>query len=294
MGETVVEDVRHDGLGRERRDAVESGGCSSVDIAFRVSSRTVNFGLTARAVVTHRSRYPALRLRPLTQKDPKDALVELGFPLAELEQADTEYAKVKPRLFAELLERAECADSHHVSKLRQPDHYSHQSKRLIYLAVRALQPAKVVETGTYAGVLSTFILQSFEDNGGNGELLSFDLPAYQPLPGVLGTQLPAGHDSGWIIPDRLRERIRIVQGDAKKTLPEELGRFEPIDLFVHDSDHSYGHMMFEFRRAWPALRGGGILVSDDIFDNAAYWAFTTLKRLPFVHIGNVGITRKPH
>jgi hypothetical protein len=51
-------------------------------------------------------------------------------------------------------------------------------------------------------------------------------------------------------------------------------------------------MLFEFRTAWRALRPGGFLASDDIFWNASFWWFTTTRRVPFVHIGNVGLTRK--
>ena len=47
-----------------------------------------------------------------------------------------------------------------------------------------------------------------------------------------------------------------------------------VDLFVHDSDHSYGHMLWEYSTAWPRLSGGGVLYSDDIEWNSAFRDFS--------------------
>ena len=52
-------------------------------------------------------------------------------------------------------------------------------------------------------------------------------------------------------------------------------------------------MLFEFRAAWRHLRRGGVLVSDDVFWNPAFWLFTRVHRVPFRHIGTMGVTRKP-
>jgi len=46
-----------------------------------------------------------------------------------------------------------------------------------------------------------------------------------------------------------------------------------IDMFLHDSSHSYGHMLWEFRQFWPRLRDGGLLVSHDVQMNAAFPEF---------------------
>jgi hypothetical protein len=39
---------------------------------------------------------------------------------------------------------------------------------------------------------------------------------------------------------------------------------------MHDSEHSYECMRFEFETAWAALRDGGILVADDWDWNDAF------------------------
>lgn len=46
-----------------------------------------------------------------------------------------------------------------------------------------------------------------------------------------------------------------------------------IDFFVHDSLHEYGHMTFEYGEAWPRIRGGGLLFSDDVNCNTAFQDF---------------------
>jgi len=48
-----------------------------------------------------------------------------------------------------------------------------------------------------------------------------------------------------------------------------------IDMFLHDSSHSYQHMLWEFRQFWPLLRDGGLLVSHDVQMNAAFPEFVT-------------------
>ena len=48
---------------------------------------------------------------------------------------------------------------------------------------------------------------------------------------------------------------------------------QSIDMFVHDSSHSYRHMLWEFRQSWPRLCDGGLLVSHDVQMNAAFPEF---------------------
>ena len=48
----------------------------------------------------------------------------------------------------------------------------------------------------------------------------------------------------------------------------------PVDLFLHDSDHSRENQLREFRLMWPALREGGLLIADDVAESGAFslWA----------------------
>lgn len=132
--------------------------------------------------------------------------------------------------------------------------------RLCYLACRQLRPRVVVETGVAYGVTSAYILQALEDNG-YGELYSIDLP-------------PLGKDAesyvGYVIPQYLKIRWKLRAGSARNILPQVLRETGDIDVFVHDSLHTYRHMKWEFQSALQALRPGGLLISDDIEVNRAF------------------------
>ena len=49
---------------------------------------------------------------------------------------------------------------------------------------------------------------------------------------------------------RSEERWSLTIGRSQDELPTLLERLGEIDLFVHDSEHSYECMDFEFRAAW--------------------------------------------
>jgi predicted O-methyltransferase YrrM len=147
----------------------------------------------------------------------------------------------------------------------------------LYALVRTLQPRVAVETGVCNGFSTAFLLLGLERNGA-GELHSIDLPEvvgadYEPgtfWEGKQGAAIPPGKQAGWMIPDELRARWRLVLGRSQEELPPLVERLGGIDLFVHDSEHSYECMRFEFDNAWPALREGGVLVADDWDWNDAF------------------------
>jgi len=151
----------------------------------------------------------------------------------------------------------------------------------LYRLLRELQPETGVETGVCNGVSTAFVLLAMEDNR-KGVLHSIDLPEiageeYEEgtfWDGKGGAVIPPGKEPGWMVPPGLRERWRLVLGRSQDELPPLLERVGEIDFFMHDSEHSYECMSFEFRAAWPALRDGGILVADDVNVNAAWDEFT--------------------
>ncbi len=241
----------------------------------------------------HRLLYPALRARPGGLRTPVSLLTELGFHPGDVARADANYERAAAALFPRLLERArEVGSQEQTDKLLRPELPAHLSKRLVYAATRLTRPEVVVETGTFSGGFSTFILKALADNG-TGRLVSLDVPAYEPIEDAIHYPLPHGQEPGWLVPDELKPRFELVLGDARRTLPQVLSSVGPIGLFVHDSLHTVRHMLFEYRHAWRSLARGGILLSDDVFRNPAYWVFARLRRRPFLHIGNVGAMRKP-
>jgi predicted O-methyltransferase YrrM len=132
---------------------------------------------------------------------------------------------------------------------------------LQYMAIRAFQPEIVVETGVANGVSSAYILLALRKNE-RGALYSIGLsdPQY----------LAAGKPLGWIVPESLKSRWNLLIGDSHDLLPSLLAKLGTIDVFIHDSLHTYDHMRWEYQTAFPYLRPGGLLFSDDAAWNSAF------------------------
>lgn len=155
-----------------------------------------------------------------------------------------------------------------------PDGYGGQMTReapVVYALVRLLRPRVLVETGVADGFTTSHILQALEDNG-VGKLYSVDLPHYL---------LPTGRGPGWMVEERLRSRWELRVGDAALLLPPLLGELGPIDMFLHDSLHTYDHMMMEFRAAWRRLAHGGLFLSHDVGQNRAFMDFMSERSVPW-------------
>ena len=132
----------------------------------------------------------------------------------------------------------------------------------LYGLTRWLRPAVVVESGGFIGMSSAFILKAFADaNLAAAKLYSIEWSE--------------DCEQGALIPDGLRSasggfvpvRGKVEDFLKRDQLPES------IDMFLHDSSHSYRHMLWEFRQFWPRLRDGGLLVSHDVQMNAAFPEF---------------------
>jgi predicted O-methyltransferase YrrM len=150
----------------------------------------------------------------------------------------------------------------------------------LYSVVRTLRPRVAVETGVANGFSTAFLLQALHANG-EGHLHSIDLPrevgrVYEPgtfYDGEGRAGIPPGSEPGWLVPDELRKRWTLVLGRSQDELPPLLERLGTIDFFMHDSEHSFDCMWFEFNAAWPRLRERGVLVSDDINATEAFARF---------------------
>ena len=175
----------------------------------------------------------------------------------------------------------------HLQRCLADVHYALPEAAEIYAVVRAIKPGVIVETGVASGLSSAHILRALAANG-TGTLHSIDLPNVQQ-----GSVLPKGRTSGWIVPDALRGRWKLHIGDTRKLLPELLGTLDHLDIFLHDSDHSYEAMSFEFEQAFPRLEYGGLLMSDDTHLHSAWDDFCVKHDLRPTRVGHLGVTRKP-
>jgi predicted O-methyltransferase YrrM len=129
----------------------------------------------------------------------------------------------------------------------------------LYALTRWLRPAVVVESGGFIGMSSAFILKAFVDEGLTTATLH-------------SIEWSEECEQGALIPDELRPQFVPMRGKVED-FSERDQLPSSIDMFLHDSSHSYRHMLWEFRAFWPRLRDGGLLVSHDVNLNAAFLEF---------------------
>lgn len=136
----------------------------------------------------------------------------------------------------------------------------------IYCCIRFLKPETIIETGVSHGYSSWIILNALHKNN-CGKLYSIDLPNNDTNKNYNFTEIP---QTGWLVPKELKDRWDMRLGDAKIILPEILKNLGNIDIFFHDSDHSYEHMKFEFETVQPHFKNGSLLLSDDVDKNSSF------------------------
>jgi predicted O-methyltransferase YrrM len=133
--------------------------------------------------------------------------------------------------------------------------------RCCYLVCRLLKPAVVLETGVAYGTSSAFVLKALQENG-RGELHSVDV--------IASTGPDAHRFIGILVPEELRSRWHLHLGASRRVMPGLLKELQRVDLFIHDSLHTYWNMRREFSMVWPYLSQGGVVMSDDVHRNQAF------------------------
>lgn len=165
----------------------------------------------------------------------------------------------------------------------------------LYTLMRSIKPEIVVETGGTPGKSSAAILKAFHENK-NGHLYTLDLPPQTTTDVFTSSSAhrlrPEDDVSCWAIEPSLRARHSLILGDTKQTLPTLLADLKQVDIFIHDSDHSYEHMMFEFKASWDFIKPGGFLLSDDVSTNASFTDFAKMVNKQTFYVGNYGILVK--
>lgn len=168
----------------------------------------------------------------------------------------------------------------------------------LYWLVRQQNPRVIVQTGVCNGLSSAFMVLALAKNQSQGKLHAVDIQqVFDPLDPwwtnpqeCYGVVIPEGKTSGWLVPDCHHTHFSVSQGDAKRLLPELVDKLDSIDMFYHDSDHTYDHMMFEFREVKRRLRPGGLIVADDISWNSSLWDFADEHAVPAYNFkGTVGV-----
>jgi predicted O-methyltransferase YrrM len=130
----------------------------------------------------------------------------------------------------------------------------HWARRLgWYAIIRAVQPQHVVETGTHLGLGSCVIAAALLRNG-RGRLTTIDTDA----------------DAGYLIGEPWASVIDPRIGSSVDVLAE----LRNVDMFLHDSLHTYDYETKELGTVEPNLLPGAIILSDNAHESSALsdWA----------------------
>jgi len=122
-----------------------------------------------------------------------------------------------------------------------------------YAIVRAAQPDHVVETGTHLGLGSCVIAAALLRNG-RGRLTTIDIDP----------------EAGYLIGEPWASVIDRRVGDSTGML----GALRDVDMFLHDSLHTYDYETRELTAVEPNLHSDAIILSDNAHESRALsdWA----------------------
>jgi Methyltransferase domain len=122
-----------------------------------------------------------------------------------------------------------------------------------YAIVRAAQPDHVIETGTHLGLGSCVIAAALLRNG-HGRLTTIDIDP----------------EAGYLIGEPWASVIDRRVGDST----DMLGGLRDVDVFLHDSLHTYNYETRELTAVEPNLRADAIILSDNAHESSALsdWA----------------------
>ena len=129
---------------------------------------------------------------------------------------------------------------------------------LLKMLIKELRPKTVIETGVANGISTRQILSSFKEfHLGDSKLYSFDFDYRVGTPDLLSDP-----------------QFNFVVIDSQKSFLDAMKEIKSVDLFYHDSDHSYYNQMLEYETAWKILNPkNGVLISDDINWSNAFLDF---------------------
>lgn len=131
---------------------------------------------------------------------------------------------------------------------------SEDELKFIYAIAKATSPRTVVETGVGPGTTSYAFLSALRESG--GKLFSFDL-------GVKYGEENETEEVGFVVPEDLRSNWTLTMGDSKKTLEPKLAEIGKVDMFFHDSEHTYKHVTFELDTISRYLSESFLILADN-------------------------------
>ncbi|MEM0128494.1 MAG: class I SAM-dependent methyltransferase [Thermoplasmatales archaeon] len=146
--------------------------------------------------------------------------------------------------------------------------------KALYSLIAAKRPNVVIETGMGPGVSTTAILYAI---GRDAKVISID-------PGE-----PYGKgdkEVGFVIPEDLKKNLKYVKGRTSEMLAGVLMQVGKVDVFFHDSDHSYGNVMFELETVLQYLNSQFLIIVDNYDWSDAPADFARTRGLRLQHIAD--------
>lgn len=143
---------------------------------------------------------------------------------------------------------------------------------LIYNLCEFTEAQNALETGVAYGWSSLAALLSLSKR--NGTLYSSDMPYL-------------GKDNdvyvGCVVPENLRKNWKLFRFADRESLPKIFKEQSEFDFVHYDSDKSYNGRMWAYNVLWNKVKSGGVFMSDDIADNAAFMDYCLQnKREPII------------
>jgi len=126
-----------------------------------------------------------------------------------------------------------------------------------------------METGVAHGVSSRVILEALNLND-RGHLWSIDIA--NPLNKSVHGQ------EGVAVTEACRPRWTYVEGESRLRMPPLVKEVGKVELFIHDSLHTFKNTLFEMEQAASVMPSGGVMLIDDIRSHDGFLTFA--KRHP--------------
>jgi len=118
---------------------------------------------------------------------------------------------------------------------------------ILYALTRALRPDVIVETGTFKGFSTAEIARALRANGA-GRITTIDIAS----------------DSGEMVPRELRDLVTFERGEPSWKIARRLrSESARIDLFFHDSLHTYTNALQEIVEFSPCFAPGCVVLCHD-------------------------------
>ncbi len=134
------------------------------------------------------------------------------------------------------------------------------SLSVIYYINEYVSSHRSIETGVAYGWSSFAALASLVKR--NGTLFSSDMPY------ILQNQ--SEDFVGCVIPEKYKNNWDLYRFADKESLPKIFAKADSLDVVHYDSDKTYDGRIWAYTLLWDRLRVGGVFMSDDIGDNAAF------------------------